>query len=80
MIILFFGRLADILGREVALSLPQPCHVADVRRELARLHPASGAELEVARARAFIGDALAREDSLVREGDEVAFFPPLSGG
>jgi len=80
MIILLFGRLADILGREVALSLPQPCTVADVRRELARLHPASAAELAASRARAFIGDAMAREDAVVRDGDEVAFFPPLSGG
>lgn len=80
MIIFLFGRLADSLGREVELAVPRPCAVADIRLALTRLNPVSAADLDASRARAFLNDALAREDELVEDGDEVAFFPPLSGG
>lgn len=80
MTIFLFGRLADTLGREVELALPLPCAVAAIRRELVRFYPASAADLEPARARACLNDALANDDALVRQGDEIAFLPPLSGG
>jgi molybdopterin synthase sulfur carrier subunit len=80
MTIFLFGRLADRLGREVELALPRPCTVADIRRELTRLNPVSAADLASSRALACINDAMVREDAVVREGDEIALFPPLSGG
>ncbi|MBX3560928.1 MAG: MoaD/ThiS family protein [Sphingomonas sp.] len=79
MIIFFFGRLADLLGRDLSLGLP-PCSVADVRREIARLYPAAAGDLEASRSRACLNDELVDEDRVVGEGDEIAFLPPLSGG
>jgi molybdopterin converting factor small subunit len=78
--ILLFGKLAESLGREVELDLPRARTIADVRQELARLHPASAGELSAARARACVNDALAVEDRAIGPADEVAFLPPLSGG
>jgi molybdopterin synthase sulfur carrier subunit len=78
--LLFYGRLADLIGREHGLSPERACTVAEIRAEIALLHPAAAGELGPERARAFVNDALAGEDMVVAEGDEIAFLPPLSGG
>ena len=78
--ILFFGSLGASLGRELLLDLRGPRTVADVRRELVRLHPHSAGDLDAARARACVNDAMSEEEHLVGPADEIAFFPPLSGG
>jgi molybdopterin converting factor small subunit len=75
-----FGRLADMIGRELNLHLGSGCTIADVRSEIARLYPDAAAEMRSSRVRALINDALAGDDRLAAEGDEIAFLPPLSGG
>jgi len=77
----FFGRMAERIGREADVALPSGgCSVADLRRRLAELHPHAEAELLAPSLRACVDDAIAGDDRIVREGSEVAFFPPLSGG
>jgi sulfur-carrier protein len=77
----FFGRMAERMGREVEVDVPEHgCSVADLRRRLAELHPRAEAELLAPTLRACVDDAIAGEDEMVREGRAVAFFPPLSGG
>ena len=77
----FFGRMTERLGREVEVDVPERgCSVADLRRRLAELHPRAETELLSPTLRACVDDAIAGDDRIVREGSEVAFFPPLSGG
>jgi molybdopterin converting factor small subunit len=76
----FYGNLAASLGRETELDLPGAPSVADVRRELCRLHPQAAADLAATRARACVNDAMSPEDRPVAATDEIAFLPPLSGG
>jgi molybdopterin converting factor small subunit len=69
--ILLLGRLADSLGREIELDLPEAgCTVSELRHRLGGM----------AGARACIDRAIAPETARVLPHHEVAFVPPLSGG
>ena len=77
----FFGGMGERIGREAEVDLPAAgCTIAELRRRLAQLHPTAETELLGPRLRASVDDSIAGEDQIVREGSEVAFFPPLSGG
>ncbi len=78
--VLLFATLKDIVGRQrltLALSEPQAT-VADVRTALLALHPQIEANLNAAIAA--VNQEYAFAEDPVRDGDEVAFFPPVSGG
>ena len=73
--VLFFGRVADQLGRERQVDLPAGgCTISQLRGLIA-------AEL-LSRpgVRASIDKQIVGEDALVRPGAEVAFFSVFSGG
>lgn len=79
--IFFFGRLGETIGREVEVEVADAgCSVADLRRRLAEEHPHAAAELTSGKVRACVDQEIALETRLVRPTEEVAFFPPLSGG
>jgi len=78
--VLLFATLKDIAGQnKIELSLSQP-HVTldDVQREIIRLFP--HIELNLKSALAAINEEFAFAGDVVSDGDEVAFFPPVSGG
>jgi molybdopterin synthase catalytic subunit len=78
--VLLFATLKDIAGRQritLALSETQAT-VADVRTALLALHPQIEATLKAAIAA--VNQEYAFAEDPVRDGDEVAFFPPVSGG
>jgi sulfur-carrier protein len=81
--ILYFARLREALGtgRE-ELALPDDdSDVAAVRRTLlARGGPWAEAFGASRRIRAAVNQEMASDDTAVRDGDEVAFFPPVTGG
>ena len=69
----FYGRLAEMFGREIELDLPDGgTTVAELRARFEGLDPV--------RIRALVNDATAGEDARVVPGDRVDFLPPLSGG
>lgn len=72
-----YGRLADVLGREVELP-SAGCSVGDVRRRLASRHAAAAIELD--RSRAVIAGSAVNDYQPVGETDELEFLPPVSGG
>jgi molybdopterin converting factor subunit 1 len=77
--VLFFASLADIVGmREVTVDAGDFTDVHSVFNRFARDFPL----LEAYRPSAFfaLNSEFARPNSPVRDGDEVAFFPPVSGG
>jgi sulfur-carrier protein len=77
--ILFFASLADKVGRrEVTVDDGGFTDVQSVFNRFAKDFPA----LEAYRSSAFfaLNSEFARPDTPVRDGDEVAFFPPVSGG
>lgn len=79
--ILFFGSLAERLGRDMRVDLPaQGCTVAELRHMLVERGVAFAAALDQPGIRASADDSVVRDDQIVRPGQEVSFFPILSGG
>lgn len=75
------GRLADACGRIVELDLPEEeVPVSVMFTALAAAYPTLAPSIASGRVRACVNEALVGPDSLVRAGDEVALFPPVSGG
>jgi len=74
-----FARLRDIAGEaELARELAPGATIGSIWRELAAEYP------ELAPYERSISTAVnadyARMDHVLRDGDEVAFLPPVSGG
>ncbi len=78
--VLLFATLKEIAGRSnLILTLPQDsATVSDVRRALSATYPPMQANVEAAIAA--VNEEYAFATDPVREGDTVAFFPPVSGG
>ena len=74
--VLYFGVLRESLGRESEMvELPEGACVADVMAGFER----DGAEWTRSIAVA-VNREYARREDVLREGDEVALLPPVSGG
>ena len=78
--VLFFATLRDLIGaRELTVGLSgQSSTVAQLRQVLIERYPAVEANLQVALAA--INEEYAFDNDSLIDGDEVAFFPPVSGG
>jgi molybdopterin converting factor subunit 1 len=77
--VLFFASLADIVGcREARMNAEEFTDVNSVYNRFAGDFP----KLETYRASAFfaLNSEFAHPDAPVHDGDEIAFFPPVSGG
>jgi molybdopterin converting factor subunit 1 len=77
--VLFFATLADTTGlREVELDASACPDVASVYSRFARDFP----QLEARRSSVLcaVNSRFARPESPLQDGDELAFFPPVSGG
>ena len=81
--VLYFARLREALHREREI-VEVPASVAtvtDLRARLtARGEPWASAFVEVKRIRAAVDQSRAHEGTPLRDGVEVAFFPPVTGG
>lgn len=76
-----YGRLADILGRELRVEVPgASCSVADLRSQIAEDHPQSREHILSSQVRACVGDTLVPDTYRVNTSEAVEFFPPVSGG
>jgi molybdopterin converting factor subunit 1 len=77
--VLAFATASDALGAaETELELPSAASVAGLRRVLLERYPALvplGTRLAIA-----VDGELARDDTPLRDGAEVALLPPVSGG
>ena len=77
--VLYFATLRDLAGtREEQIGLPDDSTVADLKALLTRKHP------DLSRAHSSmlvsINREFAFEEDVLHDGDEVAIFPPVSGG
>ena len=81
--VVYLARLREAFGVAAeALPLQQGgCTVADVLATLRSRGGAWAAELAAGRAvRVAVNHAMAAPDTPVRSGDELALFPPVTGG
>ncbi len=74
----FFARLRELAGHETeALQLPAGSRLEDVYDHLRAKHPTLPPRESV---RAALNQEFADWTSAVKDGDEIAFIPPVSGG
>ncbi len=78
----YFASLREAVGTDVeALPAAQAGKVSEIR---ARLRARGGAWSEALgeqrRVLAAVNQRMARPDTQVADGDELAFFPPVTGG
>lgn len=78
--VLFFATLRDRVGaRQIAVDIDDAANsIEALRRDLAARYPAAAENLGVALAA--INEDFAFDHDCLSDGDEVAFFPPVSGG
>jgi len=76
---LFFAHLQDVAGQhELALSLPEEATVRTAAIKLEKRAPGFNALLD--HVRVAVNAEFAGPDTVLRDGDEVAWMPPMSGG
>lgn len=81
--VLYFARLRDAMGRSVdEVVAPGEVQTAgELRRWLiSRGSPWREAFADVRAIRVAVDQAMADDQAPLREGAEVAFFPPVTGG
>jgi molybdopterin synthase sulfur carrier subunit len=81
--ILYFARLREDMGiaQEMFELPPEVSDVSSLRQRLAARGGASAVALGLGKAvRVSVNQDLARDQTPVKAGDEVAFFPPVTGG
>lgn len=81
--VLYFARLREQLGR-AGEELAAGAGLTTVADIAARLRGRGGAWADVLgenqTVMVAVNQELARADTLVKDGDELAFFPPVTGG
>ena len=81
--VLYFAALRERVGRSAeTVDVPgDVSRVGELRHWLAaRGEPWATAFAETRRVRAAVDQVMARAETPLREGAEVAFFPPVTGG
>lgn len=74
--VLLFASVAEAVGANTAsVALDEPATVGTLRAALARLVPGLAGASMIA-----VNAEYASDDREIREGDEVAVIPPVSGG
>lgn len=81
MFILFFAQLRETVGTErLDLEAPYPATVAALREQLIRKGDPWAQALSDSKLLVAVNQAMAHADTPLKAGDEVAFFPPVTGG
>jgi len=81
--VLYFARLREALGRDAeALALPADVSTAGALRDLLRARGGVWEnELDAAKpVRIAVNQSMANVNTAIGAGDEIAFFPPVTGG
>lgn len=79
--VLFFASLRERLKtQETRIAADHLTQAGDVRRALIQAHPEWQETLDDSRLLVAVNQTMARPGTPVQDGDEVAFFPPVTGG
>lgn len=78
--VLLYGRLADVFGPEIDVSIETSCTVQSLRERLVSEGPAGGLWLRDRRVRAVVGGSFVSDSHRLEPDDLVEFLAPVSGG
>ncbi len=77
----FFAMLKGIVGREdVEMEIPQKISVRELKNRLIKEYPALKEVLDSRSVLVSVNQEFGNSEAEVKDGDEVAFLPPFSGG
>lgn len=79
--LLYFASLGEALDcSEEAFTLEQQICVADLKTVLSQRGPLWTQALAKQGIKCAINQTIAKDEAMIFPGDEVAFFPPVTGG
>ena len=78
--VLLFGKLRDVAGWRERTCTPEPATLSALKALICAGDPALSRALAAPGVQAAVDRVLARDDSPLNEGSEVAFMPAMSGG
>ncbi|KZY66890.1 hypothetical protein A3742_10345 [Oleiphilus sp. HI0071] len=79
--ILFFASLKEQLGcSEVSMDLDNPCSVAQIKNDLMAKGEPWQSALSSPNLLTAVNQEIANNETIVSNSDELAFFPPVTGG
>ena len=77
---MYFASLSEQLGcREESVTLPSPVSLSELKKLLVA-RGETWLALESANIRSALNQSFAKDQEIITDGDEVAFFPPVTGG
>lgn len=77
----FFAMLKGIVGREdVEMEIPEALTVGELKAKLIEEYPALKEVFDSRSVLVSVNQEFADSEGSVKDGDEVAFLPPFSGG
>ena len=77
--VLYFARLREVLGRAEEVLDVTPHTVDDLRQKLQARGAAWASALD-GKVLCAVNQTIAKGQTTLEDGDEVAFFPPVTGG
>jgi sulfur-carrier protein len=79
--LLFFGQLKERLKcNQLSFTIAQPLTIAELKLKLVSQYPHWQPWLEERELLAALNQSMSSPDEVVKAGDELAFFPPVTGG
>ncbi|KAA1155023.1 molybdopterin synthase sulfur carrier subunit [Pseudoalteromonas sp. FUC4] len=79
--LLFFGQLKERLKcSKLSLEITQPLTISELKLRLVSQYPHWQPWLEERELLAALNQTMSSSDVIVKAGDELAFFPPVTGG
>ncbi|MCL2898671.1 molybdopterin synthase sulfur carrier subunit [Brenneria tiliae] len=78
--VLFFAQVRELTDTDSLTLAAEYATVDDLRRALSARGDRWALALESGRLLAAVNQSLAEPQHPLRDGDEVAFFPPVTGG
>ena len=79
--ILFFAQLRELLHcAELEWPLNESISVDELRNALIQKNPHWASHISNQKILCAVNQSIAKAEHLIQNGDEVAFFPPVTGG
>ncbi|GAD91316.1 MULTISPECIES: molybdopterin synthase sulfur carrier subunit [Vibrio] len=78
--VVFFAQVRELVGQDEVLIDKQSASVNEIRQQLITRGDKWALALESGKLLAAVNHTMSPLDTLVKAGDEVAFFPPVTGG
>ena len=77
----YFASLRDIAEKEEdSLDIENPITIDQLSDIISKITPKMGAIIREKKVMISVNEEMASADTIIHDGDEVAFLPPFSGG